>query len=85
MIAFGVGVENRPSQGALEIFAATMVLSMLVGLIGFILHIDHNLTAQGAFLGERFLNGAPSLAPVLYDDIGLLGLIARLDPREQPE
>jgi len=33
-------------------------------------------------VGERFLRGAPFLAPMLFANMGTLGLIALLDPRE---
>ena len=60
-----------------------MVLMILVGVLGSILHINENLTADGTILGERFLAGAPFLAPLLFADMGALGLIALLDPREK--
>lgn len=31
---------------------------------------------------ERFIRGAPFLAPLLYANIGMLGLVAILDPSE---
>ncbi len=57
-----------------------MVLMIAVGALGSGLHINQNLTASGTVVGERFLRGAPFLAPLLFADIGTLGLIALLDP-----
>jgi hypothetical protein len=59
-----------------------MLLMILVGVIGSGLHISQNLTTQGVFVGERFLRGAPFLAPLLFANIGAIGLIALLDPAE---
>ena len=55
----------------------------MVGLVGMWLHIAENLTADGLVINERFIRGAPFLAPTLYSNLGLLGLLALLDPREQ--
>lgn len=62
-----------------------MVLLILVGVIGFLLHIQTDLTAQRAIVPERFLRGAPFLAPMLFANMGLVGLITLLDPVEMPE
>jgi hypothetical protein len=54
-----------------------------VGLTGALLHVRENLIAEGTVVGERFLRGAPFLAPMLFADMGTLGLIALLDPEER--
>ena len=59
-----------------------MVLLIVVGVIGLLLHIQQNLTASGLVIRERFVRGAPFLAPLLYAIMGVLGLIALLDPSE---
>jgi hypothetical protein len=41
-----------------------------------------NLTADNAIIGERFIRGAPILAPLLFADIASLGIIVLLDPDE---
>jgi hypothetical protein len=63
-------------------YITAMVLMILVGVLGSILHINENLTTVGTYVGERFLAGAPFLAPMLFADMGALGLIALLDPKE---
>jgi hypothetical protein len=60
-----------------------MALMILVGVLGSILHISENLTAAGTIVGERFLAGAPFLAPMLFANMGALGLMALLDPKEK--
>jgi hypothetical protein len=50
--------------------------------IGAALHLRANLTAQGIVVVERFLRGAPVLAPFLFANVGLLGLLVLFDPTE---
>lgn len=83
VVAVALGAINRPARADLITYVAAMVLMILVGVLGSILHINENLTADGTILGERFLAGAPFLAPLLFADMGALGLIALLDPREK--
>lgn len=59
-----------------------MILLILVGVIGLVLHINENLIAQGTIVIERFLRGSPFLAPMLFANMGALGLIVLLDPEE---
>ena len=60
-----------------------MLLLIVVGVIGAVLHIDNNLTSEGTIVGERFIRGAPFLAPLLFSNMGLLGLIVLLDPTSE--
>ena len=53
-----------------------------VGVVGAVLHVDDNLTTDNLFVTERFIRGAPVLAPLLFANMGTLGLIALLDPSE---
>ena len=57
-----------------------MVLLLLTGVVGFVLHIRFDLTTQNVVVAERFLRGAPFLAPLLFANMGLVGLIAILEP-----
>ena len=47
-----------------------------------LLHIEANLTTGGIVVTERFIRGAPFLAPLLFSNMGVLGLIVLLDPTE---
>jgi hypothetical protein len=60
-----------------------MLLMILVGFTGLGLHIAENLASGGVIVGERFIRGAPFLAPLLFSDIGAIGLIALMDPLER--
>jgi hypothetical protein len=82
VIAVAFAAEDLPRRGDVLTFIVAMILMILVGLLGSYLHIRQNLTSQGVIVGERFLRGAPFLAPLLFADMGSLGLLALLDPSE---
>lgn len=84
VVAVALGAVNKPRRSDLITYIIAMLLLIAVGVIGAILHIQENLTAWGTFVGERFIRGAPVLAPLLFANMGTLGLIALLDPREKP-
>jgi hypothetical protein len=78
-----LGVINRPSRGDLVVYTTGMFILILIGLAGTILHVESVLGASGGhWVIERFIRGAPFLAPALFADMGMLGLIALLDPTE---
>jgi hypothetical protein len=76
-----LGATDRPSRGDLLTYTAAMLLLLAVGGIGALLHVQQNVAAQ-TFVPERFLRGAPFLAPLLFANMGMIGLIALLDPQE---
>ena len=83
VVAFGLGALDRPRRADIGTYFAGMVLLIVIGLIGFILHIQFDLTAMNEIVPERFLRGAPFLAPMLFANMGLVGLISILDPTER--
>lgn len=83
VIAVAVAVFEKPRRADLIIYIVAMVLLMIVGVLGAALHISTNLIAEGTIVGERFIHGAPFLAPLLFADMGMLGLLVLLDPAEQ--
>jgi hypothetical protein len=82
-VAAALGAIERPSRGDLAVYIVAMLLLILTGPVGTALHIADNLTTRGQFVVERFIRGAPFLAPLLFSNMGLLGLIVLLDPRER--
>ena len=80
VVTAGLGALHRPGKADIWIMTISMLLLIVVGLIGALLHVQFDLTGQGAFVSERFLRGAPFLAPLLFANMGLLGLIALLPP-----
>lgn len=75
---------DEPTPLDFYTYIGAMVLLLVSGLLGASLHALSNLVAGNTIVIERFLRGAPLLAPMLYANMGLLGLLALLDPQEHP-
>lgn len=82
VVAAVLGAIDKPTRADLITYTAAMLLLIVVGVIGAVLHVNANLTARGAIVAERFIRGAPFLAPLLFANLGTLGLLVLLDPRE---
>jgi hypothetical protein len=78
-----LGILDSPRRGDLLTYLTAMLLLLAVGMIGVILHILRNLGLDHVIVVERFIRGAPFLAPMLFSDMGALGLLILLDPREK--
>ncbi len=83
VVAVGLGFTNKPTRADFFTYTLAMLLMILAGVLGTGLHIAQDLTAQRDVVLERFIRGAPLLAPLLFADIGSIGLIALLDPVER--
>ncbi|NJD59588.1 MAG: hypothetical protein C3F13_03565 [Anaerolineales bacterium] len=83
VVALVLGTITTPRRSDLIIYVVAMMLLALVGLVGVVLHILHNLAYENAVVVERFIRGAPFLAPMLFSDMGALGLVILLDPNEK--
>lgn len=83
VIGFYMATLERPHRFDIGIYVAAMGLLMLTGLIGTVLHVDDSLTSRGQFVAERFIRGAPIMAPMLFANVGLFGLLILLDPRSE--
>lgn len=83
VVAAGIAALDRPQRLDLLIYSGAMFLMILTGAVGAALHISDNLTSMGQIVGERFVRGAPFMAPLLFANMGTLGLIALLDPSER--
>jgi hypothetical protein len=84
IVAAAIAIFDQPNRGDLIVYISAMSLLILAGVVGAGLHIGENLTTQGLVVQERFVRGAPFLAPLLYANMGALGLITLLDPKEDP-
>jgi hypothetical protein len=83
VVAITLGAIESPTRADLITYLAAMLLLILVGVVGALLHVNANLTASGIVVTERFIRGAPFLAPLLFSNMGVLGLITLLDPTEK--
>ncbi len=70
-----LAIIEEPGRGDLLIYFLVMGLLILVGVVGAGLHVLDNLTSRNEFVAERFIRGAPFLAPLLFSNMGTLGLI----------
>ena len=84
VVAVMLGVLDEPRRGDLLTYTGAMLLMVLVGVTGSLLHIGDDLTSEGAVVIERFIRGAPVLAPLLFTNIGAIGLLVLLNPIEEP-
>ncbi len=63
------------SKGDENVYFWTMIAAVIVGVLGFGFHLASDLAGTGALSLERILAFAPILAPLLYSDLGMLGLL----------
>lgn len=61
----------------------TMIIGIVVGILGFGFHLSGDLGGTGQISLERILVFAPILAPLLYADLGILGLIVVASEKRQ--
>jgi hypothetical protein len=59
---------------------ATLLGMVIVGLLGLAFHLSRDLADTGQLTLERLRSWAPILAPLLFTDLGLLGLVSALRP-----
>lgn len=81
--AFALGLISKPTRADLTVYLAAVGLQLVVGPLGLVLHVLHDLGVGGEIIIERFLRGAPILAPMVFANMGLLGLLVLLDPEPQ--
>ena len=82
VVPIALAVVAKPTDTDVLVFLLTMGVLLVVGPVGAVLHVMDNLTSQGVVVPERFIRGAPFLAPLLYANDGVLGLVALLSPQE---
>jgi hypothetical protein len=65
----------KVSRWFVDICAALLILEAMVGLWGFGLHTLGNLRGPSVHVFENFVYGAPPMAPLLFPNLMILGLI----------
>ncbi len=71
-----VPLIRRVSRPYIDLCAAILLLEAAVGLWGFILHAAGNLRGPSIHPFENFIYGAPPMAPLLFPNLMVLGIIA---------
>ncbi len=74
------------SRFFIDLSATILVLEAAVGLWGFVLHAAGNLRGPSIHAFDNFINGAPPMAPLLFPNLMVLGIIGLWQLRNlQPE
>lgn len=86
VVTIGIALRrpSHVSRGEASLFVWTMLLGLLVGVAGLGFHVARDLGPGGAIVLERFIDYAPVMAPLLFADLGMLGLIVAAQPVEVP-
>lgn len=66
----------RVGRRFLALCALVLILQALVGVLGFFLHAAADMEGPSASAFQNIVHGAPPLAPLLFPNLVLLGLIA---------
>ena len=81
--ALGIGVLVVPfvvrvTASYLLLCAAILGVQALVGVAGFALHVQADFRQPAQTILDKILGGAPPMAPLLFPNLAVLGLIALL-------
>lgn len=71
------------SRPYVDLCAAVLLLESLVGLWGFFLHASANLRGPSIHAFTNFVYGAPPMAPLLFPNLMVLGIIGLWQMRDQ--
>lgn len=74
-VVISLCVSKNWSKGDELVYFWTMITAIVIGVLGFGFHLSADLGGTGTFSLERILAFAPVLAPLLFCDLGLLGLL----------
>jgi hypothetical protein len=74
---------TRVSRHYLDLCAVILLLEAGVGLWGFVLHAAGNLRGPSVHAFDNFIYGAPPMAPLLFPNLVVLGIIALWQLRSQ--
>jgi hypothetical protein len=70
-----LSIAKEWTKGDELVYFWTMILAVIVGVLGFGFHLSADLGGTGVISLERILAFAPVLAPLLFSDLGMLGLL----------
>ncbi len=80
IICYAMAIVRRPRWGDLAIYVGAMGLMAVTGLLGVWFHFQDNVTSRGLIVAERFIRGAPIMAPLLYANVALFGIAVLFRP-----
>src|SRR5262245_7551743 len=82
VVATVLGMIERPTKADLWTYVGAMILLLAIGVVGAGLHLLFDLGPSRQLVPEHLLRGAPLMAPLLFSNMGLVGLVALLPERE---
>ena len=71
-----VPLITRVSRQYINLCAIILILEACVGLWGFVLHAEANLRGPSVHAFDNFVYGAPAMAPLLFPNLVVLGILA---------
>lgn len=71
-----VPLLTQVSRLFIDLCVAVLLLEAAVGLWGFLLHAEGNLRGPSVHPFDNFIDGAPPMAPLLFPNLMVLGIIA---------
>jgi hypothetical protein len=74
-VSFLLVVLLRSEVVFIRITYGVLGLQVVVGMLGFALHIGADFGHRELPLGDRFVFGAPAFAPLLFDDLAILAAL----------
>lgn len=83
-VVLTVALSSHWSKKDELVYFWTMIAAIIVGVMGFGFHLSADLAGTGKISLERMLVFAPVFAPLLYSDLGMLGLIIVAQQRTLP-
>lgn len=78
-----VPLLTRVSRAFIDLTAALLLVEAGVGLWGFVLHTMGNLQGPSIHAFDNFIYGAPPMAPLLFPNLMVLGIIGLWQLRNQ--
>lgn len=78
-----LSIAKMWTRGDELVYFWTMIAAVVIGVLGFGFHLSADLAGTGSFSMERILAFAPILAPLLYSDLGMLGLLVVAQPGDK--
>lgn len=79
-VVLTLAVSRTWTRGDELVYFWTMISAVGVGVLGFGFHLSADLAGTGQVSLERILAFAPVFAPLLFSDLGVLGLLVVADP-----
>jgi hypothetical protein len=81
-VVITIAVSKTWTRGDEVVYFWTMIAAVVVGILGFGFHLSADLAGTGQLSLERILAFAPVFAPLLFSDLGVLGLLVVAQPQE---